>query len=118
MREVPELTPLDVIRRWPEGRNGEAVVMLDVREPEELREAAIPQALHIPMREVPARVGELPRHKPIVVFCKAGARSRRVAHFLVANGFKEVFNLDGGIDAWSHLPAEGRGDGREPIVGA
>ena len=116
MREVPELTPLDVIRRWPHGRNGEQVVMLDVREPEELQDAAIPQALHIPLREIPARFGELPRAKPIVVFCHAGARSRRVAQFLVAQGFAEVFNLDGGIDAWSSLLAEAQRGGREPNV--
>lgn len=101
MRDVPELTPLEVARRWPEGRDGSAVVMLDVREPAEVERAAIAASVHVPMREVPSRVGELPKDKPIVVFCHAGARSLRVAHFLVEQGFGQVFNLEGGIDAWS-----------------
>jgi rhodanese-related sulfurtransferase len=101
MPEVPELTPLDVAERWPDGRDGGSVMLLDVREPEELELAAMPGAHHIPMRQIPGRVDELPKDKPIVVFCHAGARSRRVAHFLAANGFAQVFNLDGGIDAWA-----------------
>ena len=82
------------------------MVLLDVREPEELEQAAIAGAHHIPMRQVPERLGELPRDKPIVVFCHAGGRSRRVAQFLVENGFEQVFNLDGGIDAWSRTVDE------------
>jgi rhodanese-related sulfurtransferase len=98
MSDVPELSPIEVDRRWPQ-RDG--VVLLDVREPEELEQAAIADALHIPMMQVPARLDELPKDKPIVVFCHLGGRSRRVAQFLAANGFEQVFNLDGGIDAWS-----------------
>jgi rhodanese-related sulfurtransferase len=100
MFEVPELTPVEVDRRWPTGRR-EGVVLLDVREHDELELAAIAGARHIPMRQVPVRLEELPKDKPIVVFCHAGGRSRRVAQFLAANGFEQVFNLDGGIDAWS-----------------
>ncbi|HEX7081064.1 MAG TPA: rhodanese-like domain-containing protein [Gammaproteobacteria bacterium] len=98
---MPELTPTDFARRWPGEPGAGSIVLLDVREPAELEEAAIPDARHIPMREVPQRLDELPRDKPIVVFCKAGARSRRVAEFLAANGFEGVYNLEGGIDAWS-----------------
>lgn len=106
MPEVPELTPDEVNRRWPEGQREGSVVLLDVREPEELERAAIPGAYHIPMQQVPARLDELPKDKPIVVFCHAGGRSRRVAQFLAANGFEQVFNLDGGIDAWSRTVDE------------
>lgn len=105
MPEVPELTPIEVERRWPEGRR-DAVVLLDVREPDELEQAAISGARHIPMREVPERLDELPKDKTIVVFCHLGGRSRRVAQFLAANGFEQVFNLDGGIDAWSQTVDE------------
>src|SRR5690606_7559251 len=101
MPEVPELPPLEVAQRWPQGRDGSAVLMLDVREHDEIQRAAIPGALHVPMGEVPARLDELPKDKPIVVFCKAGGRSRRVAQFLARHGFGQVFNLEGGIDAWS-----------------
>jgi rhodanese-related sulfurtransferase len=100
MSEVPELTPEEVDRRWPEGRR-DGVVLLDVREADELELAALAGACHIPMRQVPERLAELPKSQPIVVFCHLGGRSRRVAQFLAANGFEQVFNLDGGIDAWS-----------------
>jgi rhodanese-related sulfurtransferase len=53
------------------------------------------------MREIPGRLDELDRDRPIVVMCHAGVRSRHVAAFLIANGFEHVFNLDGGVDAWS-----------------
>jgi rhodanese-related sulfurtransferase len=53
------------------------------------------------MREIPARLSELDASAPIVVMCHAGGRSRRVAEFLQQNGFSNVFNLKGGIDAWS-----------------
>jgi len=99
MPEVPELTPTELSCRWP-GRESD-VVLLDVREPAELEVAGIEGARHVPMRQIPERLDELPRDKPIVVFCHTGGRSRRVAEFLTASGFERVFNLDGGIDAWS-----------------
>jgi len=72
-----------------------------VREHEELAIAALPGALHIPMREIPGCLEQLNRDRPIVVMCHSGVRSRHVATFLLANNFKHVFNLAGGIDAWS-----------------
>ena len=80
---------------------GEDFMLLDVREPEELATASIPWASAIPMAEIPSRMSELPRDKPIVVMCHHGGRSDRVAQFLQANGYDNAVNLDGGIDAWS-----------------
>jgi rhodanese-related sulfurtransferase len=101
MPAVPELTPTEFRRRWStHGPNG-AATLLDVREPDEIATAAVGGALEIPMREVPSRLAELDRAKPLVVMCHSGGRSRRVAEFLAANGFENVFNLRGGIDAWS-----------------
>jgi rhodanese-related sulfurtransferase len=99
MSDAHELTPAEFRRRWPDPQD--EVVLLDVREPDELARARLPEALHIPMREVPGRMGELPRDKTIVVMCHVGGRSARVTQFLLANGFERVFNLRGGIDAWS-----------------
>lgn len=101
MPGVPELSPTEFCARWPDHGGAREVVLLDVREHEELAIAAIDGALHIPMREVPARLGELDAAKPLVVMCHSGGRSRRVAEFLQGNGFPNVFNLKGGIDAWS-----------------
>ena len=52
------------------------------------------------MNEIPDRLEDIARDRPIVVLCRSGARSLRVAHFLVQNGFKTVANLTGGILAW------------------
>jgi rhodanese-related sulfurtransferase len=109
MPGVPELSPTEFTARWPAYERGEDVVLLDVREHDELAVAAVAGALHIPMREVPARLSELATDKPLVVMCHSGGRSRRVAEYLLGNGFLTVFNLEGGIDAWStqidsHVP--------------
>ncbi|MEW6268292.1 MAG: rhodanese-like domain-containing protein [Thermodesulfobacteriota bacterium] len=80
---------------------GDVPVVLDVREPEEVALARLPGALHIPMQDVPARLGELDREQEIVVVCHHGMRSAHVAGFLEQQGFPRVRNLAGGIDAWS-----------------
>jgi rhodanese-related sulfurtransferase len=76
-------------------------VLLDVREPFELELARVAGSLDIPMAEVPARLGELPRDREIVVMCHSGWRSARVTQILEQNGFQNAVNLEGGIDAWS-----------------
>jgi rhodanese-related sulfurtransferase len=80
-------------------------VLLDVREPPELRTASVQAGdfalLAIPMGEIPARLAELDPAQPVACLCHHGARSLRVAKFLVQNGFKHVVNIAGGIDAWS-----------------
>jgi rhodanese-related sulfurtransferase len=102
MADVPELTPTEFQQRWgDEQLEARDVVLLDVREPEEVALAALPGARYVPMREIPSRLGELEHGKPLVIMCHSGVRSRRVAEFLTANGFDRVFNLAGGIDAWS-----------------
>jgi rhodanese-related sulfurtransferase len=100
MPQVPALTPTEFRRRWPVGE-ARAAVLLDVREPAELAQASIPEAVHMPMREVPERLHELDADRPLIVMCHSGARSRRVAEYLLTSGFEEVYNLAGGIDAWS-----------------
>ncbi|HEU4616829.1 MAG TPA: rhodanese-like domain-containing protein [Gammaproteobacteria bacterium] len=95
------MSPTEVRRRLTSETERGETILLDVREPEELAAASLPEALHIPMREVPARLAELPQDKTIVVMCHGGMRSARVTAFLMANGFEDVYNLRGGIDAWS-----------------
>ncbi|HEY8521831.1 MAG TPA: rhodanese-like domain-containing protein [Gammaproteobacteria bacterium] len=101
MPDVPELSPTEFRERWPGPLENAPVTLLDVREPAELALAAVKGALHVPMGQVPSRLHELDASKPIVVMCHAGGRSRRVAEFLRQQGFENVFNLRGGIDAWS-----------------
>ena len=100
MANIPELTPTEFCERWPESRRDE-VTLLDVREPAEWQTAQVAGALHIPMRTVPGRLDELDPAHTWVVMCHGGVRSLRVAEFLAASGYARVFNLTGGIDAWS-----------------
>ena len=100
MTHVPELTPTEFCERWPQGRRGE-ITLLDVREPAEWHTARVADAVHIPMGTVPGRLDELDPERTIVVMCHGGTRSRRVAEYLAASGYSDVFNLAGGIDAWS-----------------
>lgn len=81
--------------------SGKNFVLLDVREPFELQAAALPEALHIPMRQIPARMHELDREADIAVLCHHGGRSAQVARFLSAQGFASVNNVAGGIDAYA-----------------
>ena len=80
---------------------GPAPVLLDVREDWELAIARLDGVLHIPMGEVPARLGELAPEREIVVLCRSGGRSAQVARFLQQQGFRDVWNLAGGILAWA-----------------
>ncbi len=81
--------------------DADTIVLLDVREDVELGMAAIDGAMHIPMGQIPARIGELEPERTIVVMCHSGGRSAQVATYLSQQGFTSVFNLDGGIQAWS-----------------
>jgi rhodanese-related sulfurtransferase len=80
-----------------------AVVLLDVRQAEELMIASLPGAVHIPLNELPARLGELDPMKPIVALCHHGVRSEMAGRALERNGFANVAHLTGGIDAWSQV---------------
>ena len=100
MPESTELAPVDFRQRWPDHENDD-VVLLDVRDLPELALAKVDGCVHIAMYEIPVRFNELKSDSPVVVMCHSGIRSKIVAQFLTANGFEQVFNLTGGIDAWS-----------------
>jgi rhodanese-related sulfurtransferase len=80
---------------------GEQIVLLDVREPEEVAIVRLPGSVHIPMGEVPGRLHELDPDKETIVYCHHGVRSLHVANFLAQRDFEHVMSLAGGIDAWA-----------------
>lgn len=96
---IEDLTPVEVADRM---RSDSPPVLVDVREDWERSIAAIPDAVGIPMAEIPSRLHELPSGRDIVLFCHHGMRSLQVAHWLQTQGFDRLVNLTGGIDAWSH----------------
>jgi sulfur-carrier protein adenylyltransferase/sulfurtransferase len=85
------------------GRESE-VFLLDVREPDEHEELAIPGSVLIPLGSLQRRLSEVPKDRQVVVYCAVGGRSARATHFLRQNGV-EAANLHGGIMAWQRLQA-------------
>ena len=107
---ISQLNPVDFLAWRDAAAAGDALpVVLDVREPWELQTASVRAdgftLLHIPMRDIAAQLVELQQthspDQPIACLCHHGIRSLHVADYLVQNGFTQVVNLDGGIDAWS-----------------
>jgi len=97
---LKEIAPTELAAWLSDPRRGKPL-LLDVREPWEWQAARIEGSQHIPMREVPARLGEIDRGQEVVAICHHGARSQQVAMFLEKNGFAKIHNLQGGLDAWS-----------------
>lgn len=79
----------------------EPYALLDVREPWEVALGTLPEALTIPMNELPERADTLPADRPLVVLCHHGQRSGEVTAWLRRRGYDNAVNLDGGIDAWA-----------------
>jgi adenylyltransferase/sulfurtransferase len=94
-------TPLEVDVATAAQLLREGALMLDVREASEVETCAIAGSRHLPMRQVPENLPDLPRDRLILVQCHHGGRSLRVTQFLRANGFTQVSNVAGGIDAWA-----------------
>lgn len=89
---------------------GDAFTLLDVRQPEEYEAGHIPGAKLIPLADLGSRIDELAVGKPTIVYCAIGGRSRVAAQMLAGKGFKEIYNLSGGIKAWHSGAAFGPED--------
>jgi rhodanese-related sulfurtransferase len=95
---MSEISPQDLKGRLD--RN-EAPLLLDVRQDWETQLCRLPNAVHIPIEEMEARVEELNPQDSIVVYCHQGVRSAAVAEYLRSLGFSDVRNLSGGLDLWA-----------------
>lgn len=80
---------------------GEPLMLVDIREPYELRISHIPGAVNIPMGAIAAEPDRLPRDRPVVIFCHVGHRSHTLVSQLVRRGFTNLIDMQGGINAWS-----------------
>ena len=76
------------------------VMILDVRTPEEFQQARLHGAKLIPISELERRVQEVPRDRPIFVYCSVGARSASAAGFLASQGYKEIYQMSDGLVGW------------------
>jgi rhodanese-related sulfurtransferase len=91
---VPAVALEEAARRVDEG-----ATLLDVREPDEWAAGHAPQAVHVPLAALAARVDQLDQGRPIVAVCRSGGRSERAAAALAQRGYDAV-NLAGGMQAW------------------
>jgi len=101
--EVPLIHQINPhkLHAWLTEPSRKPPLLLDVREPWEFEYCRIEGSLLMPIGQVPARQDELKRGQNVVVICHHGIRSMQVARFLERTGFASVYNLQGGVDAWS-----------------
>ena len=97
---VPSISVQELKRRMDAIEDFE---LIDVREPFEFEIARINGAKLIPLGEIAERADELQREQPVVVHCHSGRRSAQAVRLLQQRGFANVYNLEGGIGAWSDL---------------
>lgn len=87
--------------------DGKNILLLDVREPSELKETGyIPGAVNIPTGQLADKTSSLPKDKKLVIYCRSGRRSAEAAKSLSGKGYGNVYNLEGGILNWPYEKAK------------
>lgn len=76
-------------------------IIIDVREPVEVKQGYIPGAINIPLSQMKNRIGEIPKDKIVYLYCRSGMRSKQAARILQKNGYRELAHLHGGIMSWN-----------------
>lgn len=94
---VKEIDAAQLAERLEEGE----VTLIDVRSAAETAQGMIEGASHIPMHMLPLRLGEIPKDRDVVFYCRSGARSAQVCMWLGQQGFDNALNLRGGVIAWA-----------------
>ena len=94
---VPAITVIELQQRL---KRDPKPYLLDVREPWEFAQGHLAEATLIPLGELEARVGEVPRERPVLAICQSGQRSLAAAAYLMQLGYPEVANVEGGTSAW------------------
>lgn len=75
--------------------------LIDVRTEAEIAQGMIDGAVHIPLHLLPLRASDIPQDKPVVIYCRTGARSAQACAFMAAQGYSNMHNLAGGIQSWA-----------------
>ena len=88
--------------------NHQDAVFLDIRDDAEYKAGYLPEAIHIPLKQLPERCKEIEKYRdrPVIAYCRSGSRSSAVGRILKKQGFEKVYNLSGGIMEWqkANLP--------------
>ena len=89
-------------------REAKPFLLVDVRTPGEIMQGVIAGGQPVPLNLLPGRVEELPNDIPVVFYCRTGARSAQATAFMMARGFDQAYNLQGGIVDWARrgMPVE------------
>ncbi len=82
-------------------QHSELPLLLDVREPWEFEKCHLDGSILVPMQQVPNTISNFDPEKTTVVICHHGIRSRQVAYYLEQQGFDNIINLEGGVEAWA-----------------
>ncbi|HJS20206.1 MAG TPA: MBL fold metallo-hydrolase [Anaerolineales bacterium] len=97
---VQDIEPKELNELMQMTHTAGSLFILDVREPWEFRRGHIPEAVLIPLGELSSHLGELDPEQPTAVICARGNRSQPAAAFLEQKGFRKVYNVLGGTNAW------------------
>ncbi len=76
------------------------IYLLDVRTPQEYSQAKLSGSALIPLGELERRAGEVPKNRPVLVYCAVGSRSKLASNYLSRRGIREVYNMSDGIVGW------------------
>ena len=97
---ISQIAPAE-LQAWRADAARAAPLLVDVREPWEYAHCRIDGSLLVPLGELTTRFRELPAERPLVLVCHHGNRSQSAAQWLAQNGYPNVHNLRGGIEAWA-----------------
>ncbi|WP_339316679.1 rhodanese-like domain-containing protein [Paenibacillus sp. FSL R10-2734] len=75
-------------------------LLIDVREPEEYKSGFIPGAKNIPLSQLEQRLGDIPKDRDVLLYCRSGMRSKNAARILGKHGYTRLAHLQGGISSW------------------
>ena len=98
--QILNIQPIELHRRLKEGHD---ICVVDVRDEWEFSLGSIEESENIPLHELADRIQEIMFEEEIVVYCHHGERAFLGAEILLESGFKKVYHLTGGIDAWSQV---------------
>lgn len=97
VKGVTDLPPAAFREKWEAARDG---LLIDVREEAEYRAGHIPKAVNMPLSRFAGRLDQIPKDKPVFLYCQSGMRSKTAARRLAKSGHKEIYNLRGGLLRW------------------
>ena len=99
-QEAPQSTMQSIDWEKALEMNKNGAIFVDVRNPPELNEGYAPNAVNVPLGELKDRLGELPKDKDLLIYCRSGRRSEAATRFLMNQGYDRVYNVLGGYLAF------------------